>query len=137
MIGEVHPTVVEEYSLDQRVVVAELYLDLLQAAVKPLDKVKSIPRYPAVARDIALLVPVTVDATQVQDLIIACGGGLITEFALFDVYEGEQIPENYRSLAYSLIFQAPDRTLRDEEIQGILEKLEERLATELSVQIRR
>ncbi len=137
VMGELHPTQAEEYSIPGRAVVAEINLAPLQAAMNLVRRVKSLPRYPAVSRDIALLVPYEVKAEAIEKLMLSSGEGLLQSIELFDVYQGEQIPENFRSLAFTMVFQAADRTLRDDEILEILDRIQTRLDSELAVQVRR
>ncbi|MFQ5857681.1 MAG: phenylalanine--tRNA ligase subunit beta, partial [Anaerolineae bacterium] len=112
VLGELHPIVRERFDLpDQPVAVAEIDLDALLEHVKEEGLYETISRYPAVEQDIALVVDEDVPAAQVRDLIREAGGELLRRVELFDVYTGAQIPGGKKSLAYSLTYQAQDRTL--------------------------
>lgn len=119
-LAELHPRTAAALELAHRVVVAELDLDALTArsreSVAPV-----LPRFPAVARDLALVVPEEVPAAAaVQEVVRAAGGSLLESVALFDVYRGEQIPAGMVSLAFALSFRDPERTLTDEDADAAL-----------------
>nr|MBO2478359.1 phenylalanine--tRNA ligase subunit beta [Bacillota bacterium] len=138
VLGEVHPLVAEAYDLGEtRVYAAELDVDVLAAAAPAGVRYRPLPRFPAVDRDIALLVPKAVTAAAVAACIRAAAGEMLEEMALFDVYEGPQVAAGHRSLAYSLRLRAPDRTLTDEEANAIVARIEEALARQLGVRLRR
>jgi len=90
-------------------------------------KFKAIPKYPAVTRDLSMIMKKEVHADEVEAIISKCGGKLIENFELFDIYEGERIGEGLKSLAYSMAFRAPDRTLEDKDVNPIIEKIIEKL----------
>jgi len=118
-LGELHPDLLANYEIKTRVVYCELDLDkVIQFSCRDFIA-QPIPRYPGVIRDLAVLVPFSVPAARVQELIYRGGGDLLKEVRLFDVYYGDQIPEGYRSLAFSLLYQSPERTLTDEEVAEI------------------
>lgn len=135
-LGELHPDVLSACELPFRVVACEMDLEKLVPVMNPQVMYRPVPRYPGVARDLAVLVPLSVPADQVQNAIFHAGGPLLRECRLFDVYQGEQVPEGYRSLAYSLLFQSPDRTLTDEEVAGIHSTILEALARDLGARQR-
>jgi phenylalanyl-tRNA synthetase beta chain len=127
--GEVHPLVQQAYDLPERAFYLELDLEVLDAAGDPPQAV-SLPRHPAVFRDLALLVPVDMPAERVVQIIRQEGGSILDDVKLFDIYQGRQVPEGYRSLAYSCSFRAADRTLTDEEINEVVERVKKALASE-------
>ena len=86
-----------------------------------------LPRYPFVDRDLALLAPEEVPAQRILEVIQAAGADLIKDVALFDVYQGPQVPAGCRSLAYSIMYQAEDRTLTDDEVEAVQRKIIDRL----------
>ena len=138
ILGEVHPLVAAAYDLEGvRIQLAELDVGILSGAARQETRYRPLPRFPAVDRDIALLVPKTVSADAVTRCIHAAAGPLLEDVALFDVYEGPQVASGYRSLAYSLTLRAPDRTLTDAEANGVIERIETVLAQELGVRLRR
>ncbi len=137
VLGEVHPVVRDRFDLpNQRVCLAELDLDALLEAAAKVHLYEPISRYPAVEMDVALVVDDDVPAGRVRELIIQAGGKLLRAVELFDVYRGPQIPEGKKSLAYSLTFQADDRTLTDEEAARLVKRIVGRLEREIGAQLR-
>ncbi len=126
--GELALPVREAFDLGAPVFVAELSLSTLLALPPWTPRYQALPRYPAVQRDLALVVPEDVTAGEIESAIRALRLPLLTRLALFDVYTGDQIGPGRRSLAWSLTFQAPDRTLRDSEVN----ELHARIVTEIS-----
>ena len=137
VLGEVHPTVADAFELDgRRVYVAELDADALARLATNAVRFSSLPRYPSVQRDMALLVPKTVSAAAVVAAIRSYGGELVESVELFDVYEGPQVEETHRSLAYSIRLRAKDRTLTDDEANAIVGEIERGLEAEHGVRRR-
>ncbi|MBS1252991.1 MAG: Phenylalanine--tRNA ligase beta subunit [Anaerolineales bacterium] len=137
VLGELHPVVRERFDLpEQPVAVAEIDLDALLEHVKTEGLYTTISRYPAVEQDIALVVGEAVPAVQVRELIREAGGDLLRRVELFDVYTGEQITEGKKSLAYSLTYQAQDRTLTDEEVAEVQERIVQRSEKALGARLR-
>jgi len=97
---------------------------------------KALPRYPAVTRDLAFIVDKKVQAAQIVELIQKGGGSILEEVSLFDIYEGSQIPEGYKSMAYALTYRAADRTLKDDEVNKAHQKIVSLLETELGAKLR-
>ncbi len=119
-IGEVHPEVSENYGLGETYL-GEIDLDSVLNGSGGGIKYKQICRFPAVTRDIAMLVDDDVKAADIESIIRRAGGNLLEELNLFDIYKGSQIPEGKKSVAYSAVYRA-DRTLKDEEINKIFNK---------------
>ncbi len=136
-IGEIHPLVLEKYGIERRVAVFSIYLDDLADLVSEEVRYQPVPRFPAVTRDLAIVVPETVEAGEVLAVIKDKGGILLSSISLFDVYRGQQIREGYKSLAFSLTWQAEDRTLTDEEVDKLHQEIEMALAQELGADLRR
>ena len=137
VFGEVHPRVRASYDLpDQRVVLLELDLEKLLAAANPTQRFTSISRMPALKLDLALVVDEDVPADALQKAIRDAGGFLLADVVLFDVYRGEQIGSGKKSLAYSLTFQAPDKTLTSEQATRQRDRIVKRLGQEFGAQIR-
>ncbi|MBC7345133.1 MAG: phenylalanine--tRNA ligase subunit beta, partial [Clostridia bacterium] len=120
----------EKYELWGPVAVMEIDWSRLEDCYRRRPRVgyEPISRFPAVRRDIALLVPEEVSAAEVEDIIGREGGEILVSWTLFDVYRGKQIPPGFKSMAYSLTFQAPDRTLTDEEVSAVQRSILSRLA---------
>jgi phenylalanyl-tRNA synthetase beta chain len=135
--GELHPTAAARFGLEDRAVqVAELDLEALLAAVPDRFPFKPIPTAPPAKRDIAIIVPTDTPAEKVLAEIRAAGGDLLADAVLFDVYTGESVPAGTKSLAFALVYQAPDRTLGEKEIEKAHQKIEGRLRHVLKAQIR-
>ena len=134
--GELHPLVARAFELeDHPVQIAEFDLDLLlQVSVEDFD-LQALPTTPPVLEDIALVVPADLPAAEVEAVIRQAGGDLLREVRLFDVYTGDSIEAGKKSLAYSLTYQAKDRTLTDKEAAKLRKKIikatEKRLGAKL------
>ncbi|MFQ5794468.1 MAG: phenylalanine--tRNA ligase subunit beta [Candidatus Bipolaricaulia bacterium] len=137
ILGELHPEVAERFDLPEvRICVGEFDLDALLDRTERDHPYQPISRYPAVIQDLAVIVDETIPARQVYDLIREAGGELVTQAVLFDVYRGEQIPEGKVSLAYTLTYQTTDRTLTDDEVQQVHERIRRHLEQELGAKLR-
>lgn len=134
-LGEMHPDVANNYGMDVRCFIAELNLDLLMKNSSMDRKYKALPKFPAVTRDIALLVEDEVLVQDIEDTIKKQGGGILESVKLFDVYKGKQIPEGKKSIAYSIVYRNSEKTLTDNEVakvhDKILRSLEHKLGAEL------
>jgi len=95
-----------------------------------------LPRYPAVSRDLALTVDRAVPAARLDAIIRSAGSKILEQVRLFDVYEGPQVAPGTKSMAYSLVFRAPDRTLSDEAIAPVMQEILARLDTEAGARLR-
>ncbi|MDQ0287435.1 phenylalanyl-tRNA synthetase beta chain [Desulfofundulus luciae] len=137
IVGELHPDVLEEYELDVRVCAFEVDLAAMLALAGKPPRYRPLPRFPGVKRDIALVVSREVPAADVLRVIRRAGGHLLRSVELFDVYEGEQVREGCRSLAFSLHFQADDRTLTDAEVTAQIDALSGALVRELGAELRK
>ncbi|MFO0879566.1 MAG: phenylalanine--tRNA ligase subunit beta [Gemmataceae bacterium] len=136
-LGELHPRVGEAFALGGKtVLVAEIDLAALQAALPPRYAYVSVSRFPAALRDVAVIVPEALPAEKVEAEIRAAGGALLRGLRLFDLYRGESIPAGTKSLAYALAYQADDRTLTDKEVEKAHKAIESRLRHVLKAQIR-
>ncbi len=122
-IGEIHPEVARRFDLHAGAVAMEIDLDLLDRHRKPAVRYTPVPRYPAVFRDIAVIVEEGVPAADVEAAIRRTGGQLVATVGLFDVYRGEPVSEGKKSLAFSIQYRSADRTLTDEEVATIHEKI--------------
>jgi phenylalanyl-tRNA synthetase beta chain len=140
VIGQLHPRVVAAYELkledDWPVLAADLDLDLLLAQIPDGHLVRSVPRFPPVQQDIAVVVDESVPADRVQALISQTGQPLLRNVRLFDVYRGEQIGSGKKSLAYSLTFQSEERTLTDKVVARQQQNIVKRLEREFGAKLR-
>ncbi|HEC34925.1 MAG TPA: phenylalanine--tRNA ligase subunit beta, partial [Anaerolineae bacterium] len=137
VFGQLHPQVVENFDLPtQPVLAADLNLEGLLEQVPDLYTITSISRYPAVRQDIAVVVNEEVPAIEVQRYIEQAGGRLLRRVRLFDVYRGKQVEPGKKSLAYTLTFQADDRTLTDHDANRLRDKIVRRLAEKVGATLR-
>lgn len=135
-IGEIHPKTAEAFEMAGRVYAAELDLMVLVSQAQTDKKFEGLPRYPAVTRDLAMVVQKSVRAAQVHQVILEQGCGILEEAVLFDVYEGSPVPPDSKSLAYALTYRAKDRTLKDAEVQAVHQKILSALTDSLGARLR-
>lgn len=122
-LGEVHPTVADTYGINERAYVAVLDLPSIIPFATFDRKYEGIAKYPAVTRDISMTIPKTVLVGQIEEIIAQRGGKILESYQLFDVYEGTQIKEGYKSVAYSITFRAKDKTLEEAEVAAAMKKI--------------
>jgi phenylalanyl-tRNA synthetase beta chain len=136
IMGEVHPQIGERFDLlAQPVVILEVNLEQVLAQRQP-HRYQPILRFPAVLEDMALVVDADTQAQAVADAIRVAGGALLRQVELFDLYQGDPIPAGKKSLAYALTFQAADRSLTEDEVRTIYQRIQQHAATELGAQPR-
>jgi phenylalanyl-tRNA synthetase beta chain len=135
-LGEIHPAVAERFDISGRVGVAELEVEVLMRLARPFVRVEDVPRFPPVRRDLAFTVEASTPAEWVRSALAEAAGDLVSSVLLFDVFEGPPLPEGTRSLAFSLDFRADDRTLTDEEADGAVAAIVERLSRDFGAQLR-
>jgi phenylalanyl-tRNA synthetase beta chain len=137
MMGEAHPQVCERFDVpEQAVTLLELNLDMLLAHRQP-RRYQRISRFPAALQDMALVVDADIPAQTVEETLRAAGGDLLRHVELFDLYQGEQIPVGKKSLAYALTFQAEDRSLTEDEVLQLYQRIQQHAATSLGAELRR
>jgi phenylalanyl-tRNA synthetase beta chain len=137
VLGEIHPLVKEQYDLNLHpCLAAELNLDLIISLASSTATVQSVKTFPPVLEDLAIVVDETISSEQVEQVIREAAGDLLEDLILFDVYRGEQIGAGQKSLAFSLTYQAADRTLTDEEVGKIRQTVIKALEKVLSAQLR-
>lgn len=117
--GELHPKVTEASDLEERVYAAELEFATLLAGARALRPYRSIPKVPAVTRDLAMLVAEAMPASQVASTIREAAGATLESLLLFDLYQGEHVKPGYRSLAYRITYRDPERTLTDADVEAV------------------
>lgn len=136
-VGEVHPRVLDAFGLGrQAVYVFELDVALLVRHAALVGGYRPLPRFPAISRDLAVVLPAEVPAAAARAAIVASGGELLAEVRLFDVYTGGQVAEGCKSLAFALTFRAADRTLTDDEVDGHHRRIVSHLEASLSAKLR-
>ena len=122
-LGEVHPTVAASYGIGDRAYVAVLDIPEILNFATFDRKYEGIAKFPAVSRDISMVVPKSVLAGQIEEIIAQRGGKILESYQLFDIYEGSQIQKGYKSMAYSVTFRAKDRTLEDGDVNAAMKKI--------------
>lgn len=134
-VGEAHPKVLDAFDVNRKVYLFDLQVGQLVKHASLIGDYRPLPKFPAIARDLALILPVDTPSAAVTDAIRESGGELLSDIRLFDVYTGEQVPAGAKSLAFSLVFRAADRTLTDDEVEkhysSILKHLEGTLSAKL------
>jgi phenylalanyl-tRNA synthetase beta chain len=133
-VGQVQPSVASAFDIDQDVYLFELVVDHVLPAVRPLRPYEPASRFPPVTQDLAVVVERDLSAERVRSLIEQ--HQLVRRARVFDVYEGEQVPAGKKSLAFSVTYQTPDRTLTDEEVAKALDSILQRLKREAGAEIR-
>ena len=134
--GELHPDVIENYNLGQRVYVAEINIDTVFENLNLTKSYNPLSKYPSTSRDIALIVKDEVFVKQIEDIIKANGEDLVESYKLFDVYKGAQIEEGHKSIAYSITYRSKDKTLTDEDVAKVHEKILSELSEKLNANLR-
>ncbi|MBS3885770.1 MAG: phenylalanine--tRNA ligase subunit beta [Dethiobacter sp.] len=136
-LGRIHPNVADSYDFDKPVYLAELDLQTVLTRTNLCSEYVPLPRYPAMLRDMAIVVPDAVSAAEVINLIREAGGLLVEEVNLFDLYRGPQIPAGSRSLAFAVKYRDKFRTLSDEVVARQHQNIEEALSARFSASLRR
>jgi len=135
VVGEVHPKVLDDFEINRKVFLFEIDVDNLTKQATLINKYRPLPKFPAINRDLAVILPTAITADSVRDEINKSAGSLLSAISLFDVYTGEQVPPGFKSMAFSLTFQAQDRTLTDLEVdehyKRIVVHLEEKITAKL------
>lgn len=135
-LGELHPDVAAAHDLPPGVYVADIDLDALLRRAVLTPQFAALPRYPSVRRDVAVVLPLSVPAAAVAEVIWPAGGPLLESVDLFDVYSGAPIPAGQRNLAYALSFRSADRTLTADEVEAAVEAVRQALRERLRAKIR-
>nr|MCR5294282.1 phenylalanine--tRNA ligase subunit beta [Lachnospiraceae bacterium] len=122
-IGEVHPWVRRNYGIGERAYAAVIDIPALLPFATFDRKYSGIAKYPAVSRDISMIVPHAVTAADIEKVILQRGGRILESCRLFDIYEGAPIMKGFKSMAYSLVFRHPDKTMEEAEIVSAMNKI--------------
>ena len=122
-LGEVHPDVADTYGIGTRAYIAVIDMPEIVERATFDRKYTGIARFPAVTRDISMVMPKEILVGQIEDVIEKKGGAYLESYALFDIYEGAQIKEGYKSVAYSIVFRAQDKTLEDTEVTEAMNRI--------------
>ena len=121
-LGEVHPAVADNYGIGDKAYIAVIDILSVLEFAGFAHKFTGIAKYPAVTRDLSLVVPKEVLAGQIEEVLEQRGGKILESYELFDIYEGSQIKEGYKSMAYSVVFRNHDKTLEESEINAVMKK---------------
>ncbi|HBY21207.1 MAG: phenylalanine--tRNA ligase subunit beta [Clostridiales bacterium GWE2_32_10] len=135
-IGEVHPQITKNYEIEEKVYIACINVDELITYVNLTAKYKQLPKYPAVNRDIALVLKDEIEVKQIEMIIKQNAGKILENIELFDIYKGNQIEADYKSVAYRVTLRANDRTLTDEEINLVMGKILGDMKTKFGAKLR-
>ena len=135
-LGEVHPDVADNYGIGEKAYVAVIDMPEIVSRATFDRKYEGIAKFPAVNRDISMVVPKSILVGQIEEVIAKCGGAYLESYALFDLYEGAQIKEGFKSVAYSIVFRAKDRTLEEADITKAMDKILKNLE-ELGIELRK
>jgi phenylalanyl-tRNA synthetase beta chain len=135
-MGQIHPATVEQFDIDQLVFAAEMDMKIFHQLADDKKVYQPLPKYPAISRDLALLVPLQLPSKTIEKAMVETGGKLVESAKLFDVYMGAPVPEGWKSLAYSIAYRAKDRTLTDEEVSKVQGKILDRLEKDFEAKLR-
>jgi phenylalanyl-tRNA synthetase beta chain len=136
IFGQVHPEVIKNYRIPEKVNLFEIDFENLLPNVSTDINYCILPKYPSVQRDLALIVKEEIASDDIIRVIKSIEENLIKKVTLFDVFKGKQIGDGYKSLAYSLVFQAKERTLTDQEVDNIYKKIREKIIVKFDAKIR-
>lgn len=136
ILGEVHPDISDNYGIEVSSYVAVLNFDMLVKLSSNDNKYNPLPKYPAVTRDLAVLVEESILVQQIEDIIRKQGSNILDSIKLFDVYRGSQIPDGKKSVAYALSYRAEDKTLTDIEVKKVHDKILRSLEHQLGAELR-
>jgi phenylalanyl-tRNA synthetase beta chain len=136
VVGEIHPSLVDQMDLGGRVAAAEVDVQALMAHTSSEIEVRDVPRFPPVRRDLAFVLDATVPAAPVEAALREAGGELVETCLLFDFFSGPPLPEGKKSLAFSIDLRASDRTLTDDEADAVVHRIAEHLASEFGAELR-
>ncbi len=123
VFGEIHPDVNENFGIEVPCFVAEINLDAIYDNAELERKYKVLPKFPAVTRDIALLVEEEILVQDIEDTIRRAGGNIVEKVELFDIYRGEQVEEGKKSIAYAIVYRNESKTLTDKEVNKVHDKI--------------
>lgn len=135
-LGELHPSVASNYGIETKVYISVIDMEKLIKYSDLKRSYKQLPKFPAVTRDISMLVKDEVLVKDIETIIKQRGGKFIESINLFDVYKGKQIQDGYKSVAYSIVYRASDHTLTDEEVNSSMKKVLRSLESELDAKLR-
>ncbi len=135
-IGEISFEVAENYNIKSRVYISEIDLSKITEYANLDKKYKTIIKYPSIERDMAIVVEKNLETAEIEKIVLENGNGLVTNVELFDIYTGEHVEEGHKSLAYRIIFQSPERTLVEDEVNNVFNNILEELESVFGAKLR-
>ena len=135
--GEVHPEVLQNYDISKRVYLAEINVTKLTKYARESKKYVEVPKYPAVERDIAIIIDEDIEVGKIEKIITKKAKKILESMKLFDIFRNEKIGENKKSVAYSLSFRDKNKTLSDEEVNQTMDSIIKELEKELKAELRK
>lgn len=136
IIGQIHPEVTKNFKIGEEVYSMMLDFEVLLSMYTTDRQYRALPKFPATSRDIALILDKNINVGSVEKIIKGQNSPILESYKLFDVYEGEQVGEGKKSVAYSITFRAEDRTLTDAEVNEIMDKILKQLSEKLNAELR-
>ena len=135
-LGQIHPTIINQLDADKPVYGAEIYYTRLEKLFNTKIAVKPISKFPIVERDLAVIIDNNVACADIVNVIKKAGGNYLESVKLFDIYQGAQVSQGKKSMAFSLVFVAEDKTLNVEEVDAIIKKILKSLNHQLGAELR-
>ena len=123
IMGEIHPDVTDVYGIGTRVCICELFFNKITDMARTETRYIPLPKYPAVTRDIAVVVDEEVHVGDMQEAIMKSADELLEDVQLFDIYRGEQVEKGKKSLAFNMTYRSAEKTLTDDEVDAVHEKV--------------
>lgn len=136
VMGELHPLVRKNFDIKPRACAFELDVKTLFELSQPRVMLEQIPRYPAIERDLALVMDEQLPAVQALDIIREAGGDLLKNTVVFDIYSGAQVPSGYKSMAFKMTFQSREKTLTETEVNSLMEEIRDSLSRQIGAKMR-
>ena len=136
IVGEIHPDIMQRLDIRQSAYIFELDMQIIAAAASSPKRYSSIPKYPMIVRDVAMIIEKEIPFQRIYNAIKGLGIKLLEEVNVFDVYYGENIPDGKHSMAIRFMYRSPDRTLTDDEVTNVHSTVLESLKTRFGVEIR-
>lgn len=134
--GAIHPYVLKNYGMELELFVGEINLDKLFEMYKWEKKYKQIPKYPSVVFDLSIVIDESILAQDIEKIIKSKSGNILEKYEIFDVYRGEQIPQNKKSISYSITFRDKSKTLNDKEVNSVIQKILDELKNKFGAELR-
>jgi len=135
-LGQIHPLVAKNFKISNDIYCAELDIAGLLKYSKKTKQYKGLPKFPAITRDIAMLIADEIPVGDIETIFTKNRGNILESYSLFDVYKGSQIETGKKSAAYSLTFRAKDKTLTDDEVTNVMNKILDDLKNKLNAELR-